>query len=240
EYLVGTKALRGIGATRPPDSMVIIRDRPLTEAERSTIARLERTHVEVLPDPTLAEIKRAFAVKDAGSDTTDGGVYLESDDRFAVIRPSWDLTQWNRALAAATGLSLVLALLVLTITLSLRAVDAEPDQRAALAAGVAPSALRHQRAYEGVVLSLLGAALALPLGWLPVQAARLGVNTAVPHEIGGVDVMLSFSSPGWVAIPVLLAPALVAALLWTVVPAIAARLRDARHPGPIDLVAPRW
>ena len=241
EYLVGTRALGGIGATRPPDSMVVVRQEPLTEEERTTINRLNGADErQVVRDPSLVQVQEAFA-EGSQPDGVRRDVYIETYDAGQTSVPqTWDLTEWNRALAAAVAVSLLLALLVLTITLSLRAVDAEADQRAALAAGVAPNALRRQRAFEGVVLSLLGALLALPLGWLPVQAARLGVDSSVPHDIGGQQVMLTLSSPGLAAIPVLLAPALLAALLWTVVPSIAASARRARHAGPVDLVAPRW
>ena len=98
---------------------------------------------------------------------------------------------------------------------------------------MAPAALRHQRAFEGVVLSLLGAALALPLGWIPVTAARLGADD-------GNSYGTAFSLPGWQAIPILLAPAIAAALLWTVLPALAAAVRTARHRDLADDLIPRW
>jgi hypothetical protein len=251
DYLVGKQALGGVGASRPADAMIVLRPAPLTRAESAALRRLAGWDGNAeRPDPTLAEVQRALAAVPPAADQTTGDT---TDDTTGVEAAFVDFSPYEQfharppdhsgrdlALAAATGVALLLALLVLTITLSLRNVDGEADQRAALAAGLAPASLRHQRAYEGVVLALLGAVLALPLGWVPVQAARLGTDTSVPHLIDGQRVMITFASPGWIVIPILLVPALVAALAWTVIPAIAARARQARHPGPVDLIAPRW
>lgn len=156
-------------------------------------------------------------------------------------RPGDDRTvadEWDSALlvlAVATGM---LALMVLTITLSLRSVDGETDRRAALAAGVAPSALRRQRAFEGVVLALVGAALAIPLGWIPITAARVGADGFEGGQTGGVLPWVSL--PGWAVVPILLAPAVLAAVVWTVVPALAAAVRAARNQALPDDLVPRW
>jgi ABC-type antimicrobial peptide transport system permease subunit len=99
--------------------------------------------------------------------------------------------------------------------------------------------LRRQRAFEGVVLALMGAVLAIPLGWLPVTAARLGADSnlrsAQRDHLGSL-----ISLPGWEVIPILLAPAVLAAVLWTVFPALGAAIRTARHPGPTDELLPRF
>ena len=245
-FLVGADALHGVGATRPSDSLSVVRRAPLTRTERRSIRSIGG-HAPRPPagEPTLERIQHALATgQRQASATPTAGVSVELYEQRAsevhVPPPQARLPRWNKALAVATAISLALALLVLTITLSLRAVDGEADQRAALAAGVAPAWLRNQRAFEGVVLALLGATLAVPLGWLPVQAARLGVDTSTVHTVDGHLVWLTFSTPGWVVIPVLLAPAVLAAVLWTVVPAAAAAVRQARRAGPGDLVAPRW
>ena len=80
-----------------------------------------------------------------------------------------------------------------------------------------------------MVLTTLGAALALPLGWLPVVAVRWGAgrNSWYPGTGG----------PGWLAVPVLLVPVLLAGLIWTVVPALRASVVDRRGR---DVLLPRW
>jgi ABC-type antimicrobial peptide transport system permease subunit len=130
----------------------------------------------------------------------------------------------------------VVALVVLAITLSLRSVDSAEDHRAAIAAGAPPARMRRQAAFEGVVLALLGAVLAVPLGWLPVTAVLLGDardGWEDPGWFGFVSSRLHL--PGWEAVPILLLPAVSVAVLWTALPAARAALQR----GPTDQVLPR-
>lgn len=240
-YLVGSGVLDGVGAERPPDQVSVVRYDPLTDAETvrlRDLAAVVSTRATT-DDPSLATVQAAVAGTEAARTAVSVAFFDEeiSYDRSLTTSGSGD-DDWNRVLLALAVASGVLALLVLTITLSLRSVDGEGDRRAAFAAGVAPAALRHQRAFEGVVLALLGALLALPLGWIPVVAVQLGADGADGTGRAGSAAWLSF--PGWVAIPILLAPALAAAVLWTVVPGVAAVVRTARHGDLRDDLLPRF
>ena len=89
------------------------------------------------------------------------------------------------------------------------------------------------------MLALAGAVLALPLGWSAVTAARLGQVQRTFEEPSIVEAARGqLAGPGWIVIPILLLPAVVAGALWLVVPAIAAWAAE-RH-GPRDVLAPRW
>lgn len=241
-YLVGSRALDGVGAERPADAMVVLRSTPLSPDEYADLRALPGADdfdtARWRAVPTLQEVRNAVR---AGQGAAPGREAIRLSiqnghpngpaEEPVDVRTERD--EWATALLVAAAIALVLALLVLTITLSLRAVDGEADRRAALAAGVGPAALRHQRAFEGVVLSVLGAALAIPLGWIPVVAARLGAEDQ--RAWGEV-----LSLPGWQAIPILVAPAVAAAVLWTVVPATTAAVRTARHRDVPDDLVPRW
>lgn len=249
-YVVSTEALGDVGAERPASRLMVMRADSLTDPELLALQKLPGfagNQMGIPNPPTLAQVQAAVAAGAAGAESAgegapeDTGVAIEiwsdgteprygSDD--SETRTSRD--EWATALLVMAVVSGVLALLVLTITLSLRAVDGEADRRAAYAAGVSPAALRHQRAFEGVVLALLGALLAIPLGWIPVTAARLGADDVSRTT----DRWLT--SPGWEVVPILLAPAVLAAVLWTVIPAATAAVRSARHRDLPDDLIPRW
>lgn len=133
---------------------------------------------------------------------------------------------------ALVAVSTSLALLVLTITLTLRSVDGADDRRVATAVGAPPARLRRIRAFEGVILTAVGALVALPLGWLPVVAVRLGWSgdAAWAEQISGRI------GPGLFSIPVLVAPVVLTGLAWWLVPAARAAVVERR---PADLVTPR-
>ena len=85
-------------------------------------------------------------------------------------------------------------------------------------------------------MSLLGALLALPLGWLPVTAVLVGLKRDGWVDAGWGEFLSSrLVPPGWEIIPILLLPAVTAGVLWTVVPALRAALNRA----PRDQVLPR-
>lgn len=218
--------------------------------------------------PTLDELRAALARARAGGDQAQSGD-LPGDDAgadsdvwfrsghsravhdeylgFAESAPepllldhqrNTDPTfqRWLRIVALVAG---GLSLLVLTITLSLRAVDSVDDHRAAVAAGAPPSKIRRQHAFEGTVLASLGALLALPLGWLPVTAVRFGqVRRRSGFDAGTwVDAVTQrLHLPGWELVPILVAPAVFGGLLWLVVP----WLRSLVRRGAVDQVLPRY
>lgn len=84
------------------------------------------------------------------------------------------------------------------------------------------------------MLALLGAAIAIPLGWLTVMAVRFG-EVRVPADQGN-PILDRLALPGWPVVPILVAPAVFVALAWWLGPTVRARL----HRRPIDALAPRW
>jgi hypothetical protein len=238
-YLVGADALGDVGAQRPPDAIIVLRDMPLTDGELHGLQALsgyDGIDAGRPVSPTLDEVRAAVG---GGAEVGRSAIAISIVNGYpaGLDEPAYDdrtpRDEWATSLLVGAIVALALALLVLTITLSLRAVDGEADRRAAVAAGVAPAALRRQRAFEGGVLALLGAALAIPLGWLPVVAARLGGLEDPPLR-------QVLALPGREAVPVLLAPAVAAIVLWTVLPALAAGIRRLRHREVPDDLLPRW
>ncbi len=70
------------------------------------------------------------------------------------------------------GAALLLALLVTALAFVLAAVDSRSDDATLVALGAAPSVRRKVRAWEGALLSGMGVALAIPIGFLPSLAVR--------------------------------------------------------------------
>ncbi|WP_426572825.1 FtsX-like permease family protein [Aquihabitans sp. McL0605] len=249
-YLVGRGALGDVGSRRADQSRSVVREQPLTTREHDAIAVLQGERSRPLTtDPTLEAVRAAVSPDaptpagsfyESGVDIVDTARHVDSSSLEAVDASNGTEKALDAVLVAAIVVALALALLVLTITLSLRSVDGEAEQRAAFAAGVSPARLRRQRAFEGVALALLGAVLALPLGWIPVAAAQWGAaDSSVLSDGATTQIARGFSSPGWMVVPILLAPALLAGALWTVVPWLTATVRAARHRGPRDvLLAP--
>lgn len=146
-------------------------------------------------------------------------------------RPGFPLSKAAIARLAALIGAVLVSLLVLVITLSLRSVDGEDDRRVALAIGASPRQLRRQRALEGTVLATLGALLAIPVGWLPVVALQLGTDPLSGRLTDNLN-----WGPGWPAVAVLVVPIILTAVLWSVVPAIRAAILERRA---TDLILPR-
>lgn len=234
-YLVGSDALDGVGGGRPSDWVTVVRAASLTRSERRAIQPLLESGSRVGSTPTLEQVRAEVGRPAAGSSSlarSAVGVWLQRDEfgyeEYGSEVPGFR-DPWTQALLTLAVLSSVVALVVLTITLSLRAVDGRDDRRAAIAAGAPPGLLRRQRSMEGGVLAVLGALLALPLGWIPIAAAR-----------AGRDDVSSAMLPGWEVVPVLLVPVVLVTVLWWVVPTVGAALRDRRgRPAPDDLL-PRW
>ncbi|MBP7630348.1 MAG: hypothetical protein KA758_07845 [Acidimicrobiales bacterium] len=257
DHLIPASVLTRVAVGRPPLSSVLIRSTPATNEEAAAIEGVASPwQADGYTVPTLAELEAARA-DSSGSGTAGRGPDPTSDPGIRVAgaeiiaghpdyEPRYDdgsttptrsaeerERRWLLLLAAATG---AVALVVLAITLSLRSVDSAEDHRAAIAAGAPPARMRRQAAFEGVVLALLGAALALPLGWLPVTAVLLGDARDGWEDPGWFGFVTSrLHLPGWEAVPILLLPAVSVAVLWTALPAARAALQR----GPTDQVLPR-
>ena len=238
DYLVAATALSEVGKGRPPIQLVALRSKPATRAEESELMSSDGPGYDrfngCCPNPTLAEIRTPVeGSSPTPQPTIQPSVWVEVVSRDADAAPPTILRRRDptvdRLFLALAGGSTALALLILTITLSLRAVDSQDDHRAAVAVGAPPARMRRQQALEGMVLAGLGAVLAAPLGWLPVIAFRFGSIRELPRRMIASDswvdaVTQRLHFPGWQVVPVLVAPALIAGLLWLIVPAVRAAL----------------
>lgn len=224
DLVVSASVAGRLGDAPVLDGTSFVRPTPATASERQRLAAIDRRSLE--DAPTLPEVRSSIgaAPTNGGTSAPERSVFVYVDDGSTPPLDPWALA--TLALAAAATL---LALVVLTITLSLRSVDGADDVRAALAAGAPPAAMRRLRATEGAVLTALGATLALPLGWLPVAA--------VAWDPADGTRLTSIGGPGWLAVPVLVVPVLLATAVWTVVPAVRAVVTARRS---VDLVLPRW
>ena len=240
ELLVGTHALHGVGTGRPPSSLVYLRPTTLARAEADRLNRLNLAQTPSSQErtPTLDEARHppAAASQEAGADVWVTPYPSTGDFRSLILpgQESWRSRMNRHGFEAATVLAALLAIVVVTISLSLRTVDTGPEQRAALAAGAPPATMRRQRAIEGTVLAALGGLLALPLGWIPVTALRTGIQLSnrLPSPGNSFDQVFA---PGLEVVPILLAPAVLAGLAWWLVPTVAAHVRR-----PQDLVTDTW
>lgn len=264
DHLIPRSVLSRVAVGRPPLRSVLIRATPATTEEVAAVTGVASPWGgDGYTVPTLAELEASRPGVDGSGDPGSGtepgpgstpamtpdpdqmvgadviAGYPTNDPPYegestTPERSAQDQERrWLLLLAAATG---AVALVVLAITLSLRSVDSAEDHRAAIAAGAPPARMRRQAAFEGVVLALLGAVLALPLGWLPVTAVLLGDNRNGWEDPGWFGFVSSrLHLPGWEAVPILLLPAVLVAVLWTSLPAA----RAALHRGPVDQVLPR-
>jgi hypothetical protein len=234
--LIGADAIGDFGRGRPLSAVVVVRPSAYTPGEIAALDELDPSRGQQAI-PTLAAVRSLDDGEATSIGLGDAQNWLEAYHRPGQTS---DLTRnevVSRTLLVLAGISAVIATIVLTITLSLRSYDGHDDARAALAAGAPPGRIRRLRAIEGLLLGGLGGLLAIPLGWLPVTAARMG--QARPSGTLEVTVFDRLASPGWVTLVVVAIPAVVALVAWTVVPAARSAIRD-RRTGPVDLVAPRW
>lgn len=234
QFMVGPEQMAAIEEVRAPERLAVVRPGAPTAAELAVFDELEGLVEGASPVPTLEQVRAAVG---------DGRRPNQGEASITLVRnapsseESADAWTWARVFALLAAAATTVALLVLAVTLSLRAVDGRDDHLAALAAGLPPGRLRRQRAVEGTTLTALAAALAVPLGWIPVTAARIGATSLDEDPLPLLD---RIALPGWELLVVLAAPIVAAAVLWTVFPALADGVRRLRHRGPVDVLAPRF
>lgn len=248
DYVVGKQAMGLVGRERPVDAITVVRRLGATSTEDAQLRRLARRLDPPRPSvdaPTLAEVEQAMGRSPGASPTDPGGsdgagvtigwAGARPDGLVSVASPRSmpALTHDDKVLLSLAGGSGLVAVLILTVTLSLRSVDGASDRAALLAAGATPGQVTRQRAVEGAVLALLGAALAVPLGWLTMMAVRFG---QVRHSSEGNPILARLVLPGWQVLPILVAPAIFVALVWWLAPTVRAALRRQ----PTDALVPRW
>lgn len=170
--------------------------------------------------PTLQEIRDGIGWRD--------GWWVQSGwTQTASPAESVAFDRKRTWVVIAVALSTAFTLVAVAIALSLRSVDQADDRRSAIAAGADPGRLRRLTRFEGTTIVLLGVLLALPLGWAPtaVVLGRPHVSTS----------KVPFPNPTLAIVPVLVVPAVVVFLLWTIVPWLRSLPTRRTH----DLLLPR-
>jgi ABC-type antimicrobial peptide transport system permease subunit len=136
---------RSLGLEIVPTDVVFRTPEPLTDRQ---LGRLEGLYAAMLNEQT--EI-------DGVSSATYPDFYRPGDD-----------PEPRSMEAAAAAAALLLALFVVAATLGLSAVESRDERDVLAVVGAAPATLRRAGARKAVLLTLLGGAMAVPVGYLPV------------------------------------------------------------------------
>lgn len=195
--LVTPERAKALGLVPTTDLIVMRAPRPLSDADRAAIQDISEEH------------------RDAMLDTQEPGgelVSLNSD----VMYPSTTLSP--RLLEALLTLAaLVLSLFVVAVSLALAAAETRDERDVLVIVGAPPPTMRRTSGRKALLLSLLGAALAVPVGFLPVSVFAMASDADLP---------LIF--PWRVVLLLIVAVPLVAAVVTTTFSGIALRVRPVR------------
>jgi spore coat protein CotH len=85
--------------------------------------------------------------------------------------------------ALLSGIALVFALFVVAASLALAAAETRDERDALAVIGAAPSTMRRTSAHKAVLLAVLGAALAIPVGFLPVVVITAADDSRTPFLV---------------------------------------------------------
>jgi len=208
--MVGTRkavSYAGAGATLP---RLLV-----TPARATQLGMTARPGLVVLRNPTrLTKAQRLQILNladelQAGA-SGDPNVFFQVD--FPQSRVSTLLVQW-----VLVGITLVLVLFVVAVNLALSATETRDERDVLTIAGAAPSAMRVANGYKAALLTVMGAVLAIPVGFLPVAVFSLADGGNAPLVFPWLVVALLV-----VALPI------VAGIVTTAASGIALRLRPVR------------
>jgi cell division protein FtsX len=187
---------RALGLTPQPLLTVVRSPRNLTAEQRAAIRDAQDEE------------------RDAAFDTQGDGLYLASSVSMFAPTAGLDPRTLEALLTAAAFL---LSLFVVAVNLALAAAETRDERDVLVVVGAPPSAMRRASGYKALLLTLLGATLAIPVGFLPVT-----VFTAASSD----DLPLVF--PWRVVLLLLLAVPLLAGSVTTACSRLALRLRPVR------------
>jgi putative ABC transport system permease protein len=85
--------------------------------------------------------------------------------------------------AILSGVALVFALFVIAVSLALAAAETRDERDVLAVVGAAPATMRRTSAHKAVLLALFGAALAIPVGFLPVIVFVASDRSSTPFLI---------------------------------------------------------
>lgn len=182
----------------PSASLTVLRaPRPLSDADRAALQDISDDY------------------RDLALDTQGPGNEIVSLN-FNVLYPTETLNP-RLIEALLTTAALVLSLFVVAVSLALAAAETRDERDVLVVIGAPPPTMRHTSGRKALLLTLLGAALAVPVGFLPVS-----VFTAASDN----DLPLIF--PWRIVVLLVAAVPIVAALATTAFSGIALRIRPVR------------
>lgn len=203
DVLMTEPAARAAGFDIVPTGLVIRAGAPLTPEQidlvRGAAQTLEGRPVDAFIEPGDPPITVAQEQMDRSEPS---GAYLSFED--PTWRQGWAQELWI-ARGVLVGAALVLSLLVVSIGLTLAAVEGREERDVFAVVGATPATMRRQAAARAAVVTLVGIGLGIPLGFTPTWV---------------VDRVTSQSDASW-AVPVQF-PWLAVAAMLVIIPAVAA------------------
>jgi putative ABC transport system permease protein len=155
-----------------------------------TPALAEELHLETVTGPTIlrashdltsAELDLLSEIRDdyATNANADGKYIMTGSAIFS----SGDAPPAFVLEALLSGIALVFALFVVAASLALAAAETRDERDALAVIGATPSTMRRTSAHKAVLLAALGAALAIPVGFLPVVVITATDDSATPFLV---------------------------------------------------------
>ncbi|HUP75805.1 MAG TPA: FtsX-like permease family protein [Acidimicrobiales bacterium] len=155
-----------------------------------TPALAEELHLATVTGPTVlraphdltsSELDLLSEVRDDYMTTANAdGKYIMTG---AAIFSSGDAPPAFVLEALLSGIALAFALFVVAASLALAAAETRDERDALAVIGAAPSTMRRTSAHKAVLLAVLGAALAIPVGFLPVVVFTAADDSATPFLV---------------------------------------------------------
>jgi putative ABC transport system permease protein len=169
ELLLTPQKADELGWTSLATEVVLRTPEPLTGAQRHAIDDLG----------LAAEAAREDAAADAAADPAGAPLTSDLFVRLGYQGPRLGVGP-GIIETVPSAVALAFALLVLAIGLALAAVETRDERDVLAALGAAPRTLRRTNGTKAFLLTLLGGAIALPVGLLPVAVSRqLGGDSTV-------------------------------------------------------------
>jgi putative ABC transport system permease protein len=194
--IVTPQRARELGLRETAGPVVLRLDRPLTQDQRNAVADIvEEYHAELMEQQALG----GGAFVDVAWQQPPGGV-----DPLVLE-------------AILSGVALLFSLFVVATSLALAAAETRDERDVLAVVGAPPSAMSRTSGRKALLLTALGAVLAIPVGFLPVS-----VFTAASEQ----DLPLVF--PWRIVLALVVAVPFVSAAVATGASAVALRLRPVR------------
>lgn len=195
--LVTAERSQQLGLEPVPGPTVVRADGPLTDEQRTAVQDAVEEHRDI-----------ALDAAEAGGDIVS--VTSETWYPSAILTP--------RLLEGLlTAAAFVLSLFVVAVSLALAAAETREERDVLIVVGAPPATMRRTSGRKALLLTVLGAALAVPVGLLPVSVFIAASDSGLPLVFPWRVVLLLL-----VAVPVS------AAVLTTACSGLALRLRPVR------------